>query len=372
MKSDTQACVFQVLRVDHPIMLEVNTRSQSDADAIALGKEEALHYARKRMRSRFLCVLLIIAVFASIVLNTTASVSSHPIRVTQFAARVTSLAFYAESTPQPTNTPDPLQVASTFTGNNADWKTLYPQGYQHTFDDGITMVLVPAGTFTIGTNPQQADERNGQSIHFEVPFWIDLTELTQSDFLRLGGVAERGISFNFSQYPAGSVTWFEARDFCALRGARLPSEAEWEYAARGPSEWDYPWGDLWSPNNAVWNRDFQLHEHGSAEVGSIPAGRSWIGALDMSGNMWEWVTSIYGVETNDRYNFSDIGEKLYRYPYHADDGRETDSEDRMHIRGLRGGSWAINYSILLRAGNRYAYYPDSSLSSIGFRCARSS
>jgi formylglycine-generating enzyme required for sulfatase activity len=256
--------------------------------------------------------------------------------------------------PTATPTPDPLQAAliaaRSFTGSNADWQALYPDGFRYTFEDGVPMVLVPAGSFTIGANPQQDDERGSGVITFSEPFWIDLTEVTQADFERLGGEAANESYFTGDDRPVEQITWFEARDFCARRGARLPTEAEWEYAARGPAEWDYPWGAAWNASNAVWNRS---SSQGTANVGSIPAGRSWVGAFDLSGNVWEWTSSLY-------------------LPYDSTEDREADTGARTDVlRVLRGGSWG-NYSVVLRSANRNRFNPDNRFYNFGFRCARSS
>jgi formylglycine-generating enzyme required for sulfatase activity len=257
--------------------------------------------------------------------------------------------------PPPTSTSDPLEAALTaarsFTGSNADWQTVYPDGVQHTFDDGVPMVLVPAGSFTIGANPEREDERNGGVITFDEPFWIDVTEVTQADFERLGGVKANANLFDGDQRPVEQITWFEARDFCARRGARLPTEAEWEYAARGPAEWRYPWGDEWNERNAVWNRDVW---QGTANVGGIPAGRSWVGAFDQSGNVLEWTSSLY-------------------LPYNSTEDREADTGNSTSVlRVLRGGSWYLSITGSLRAGYRGWNSPDSWFNDFGFRCARSS
>ncbi len=258
-------------------------------------------------------------------------------------------------TPSNTPTPNPVDVAleraRTFGGSNDDWKALYPAGFTQAFD-GVPMALVPAGCFTIGANPKEDDEQNGNQICFDQPFWLDLTETTRADFDRLGGVKAQGNGFDGARHPVENITWFEARDFCAQRGARLPTEAEWEYAARGPDDWDYPWGDAWDAAKAVWNRS---SNQGTADVGSIAAGASWVGAQDMSGNVWEWTGSLY-----------------QSYPYRADDGREADSGDRTDVqRVLRGGSWNFNDPYLLRAALRDWYYPVDWSSYLGFRCARS-
>lgn len=300
------------------------------------------------------------------ILGANATVTAQQIIATEAAAQATLLALSWTPTPKftptstPTPTPDPLQAAleaaRTFRGSNAAWQAFYPDGFQHTFEDGVPMVLVPAGSFTIGANPQSDDERNGGVITFDEPFWLDLTEVTQADFERLGGVKGNANEFDGDLRPVEGITWFEARDFCAQRRAltnadvRLPTEAEWEYGARGPAEWDYSWGERWNENNLVWNRS---SEQGTAIVGSIPAGRSWVGAQDMSGNVWEWVSSLY-------------------LPYDSAEDREADTRDRTGVlRVLRGGSWYDGTESSPRAGNRVRDYPDAILPGAGFRCARS-
>ena len=228
--------------------------------------------------------------------------------------------------------------------SNEQWETV-----ERKFE-GVTMVLVPAGSFTIGANPQQDDERNGSLIRFDEPFWIDQTEVTQADFERLGGVKANANGFDGEQRPVERITWFEARDFCALRGARLPTEAEWEYAARGPDDLVYPWGNDWNPDNAVWDGNSNSE---TANVGSIPAGRSWVGAFDLSGNVWEWVSSLY-------------------LPYNSQEDREADTGNRTDVpRVVRGGSWAGS-DPYLRGASRYGVNAGGVSNGIGFRCARSS
>ena len=82
--------------------------------------------------------------------------------------------------------------------------------------------------------------------------------------------------------------WDEAYDFCVLRKGHLPTETEWEYAARGPDELIFPWGNDWNPRNAIWSGN---NVSQTSNVGSVPAGASWVGVLDMSGNVWEWTDS---------------------------------------------------------------------------------
>ena len=125
---------------------------------------------------------------------------------------------------------------------------------------------------------------------------------------------------------------------------RLPTEAEWEAAARGKTEKVYPWSNTFDAKLA--NTSESSIEHTTA-VGQYPGGRSPCGALDMSGNVWEWCHSLY---------------KPYRYV--ASDGREDEKSDAFRV--LRGGSWYddVNYA---RAAFRFRNYPDSFLNNVGFR-----
>ncbi|MBC6935116.1 MAG: TIR domain-containing protein [Chloroflexi bacterium] len=127
-------------------------------------------------------------------------------------------------TPRPTNTPvptlSPEQLAAlTPVTRNADWTPV-----ERDFD-GVTMVLVPAGCFMMGSNNYD----NEKPVHeqcFDAPFWIDKYEVTQGQFSRLGGSKVIPNAFTGDNRPVENITWFEARDFCELRGMRLPTEAE--------------------------------------------------------------------------------------------------------------------------------------------------
>jgi formylglycine-generating enzyme required for sulfatase activity len=215
--------------------------------------------------------------------------------------------------------------------------------------DSFIMVQVPAGCFDMGSTDGDPDERPVNRQCFEQPFWIDRTEVTQANFERFGGQKANPNDFDGDQRPVERITWFEARDFCALRGLRLPTEREWEYAARGPGNLIYPWGNDWNLNNAIWvdNANSQ-----TSNVGSRPAGASWVGAQDMSGNVWEWVSSL----NQD-------------YPYVVDDGRE-EGDNLTGERVMRGGGWRNDSDFYLRAPYRFAHTIDYQVNSLGFRCAR--
>lgn len=208
--------------------------------------------------------------------------------------------------------------------------------------DGIEMVLVPPGCFTMGHNEGRRNERPEHRVCIDQPFWIDRTEVTNAQYGSTG-------RFEGDQRPRENLTWFEARDFCAARGGRLPTEAEWEYAARGPDSLLYPWGNTFNAQYLVFDQNVPSE---TAEVGSRPEGASWVGALDMSGNALEWVSSIYRP-----------------YPYDPNDGRE-DLNDPTALRVYRSG-WGSYIDFGVSAPIRFRAEPEYRDWFIGFRCARS-
>lgn len=217
--------------------------------------------------------------------------------------------------------------------------------------DGVSMVYVPAGCFDMGSNTSEADESPAHPQCLE-PFWIDQYEVKNLDFMSMGGTSATANRSSTVSQPVENLTWSEAKAFCELRGGRLPTEREWEYAARGPSNWLYPWGSDPNPENTVW---FGNSAGQTAVVGSRPADRSWAGAFDMAGNVKEWVSTIYD-------GFS--------YPYKPDDGREnTTSIDPTIRRVARGSAWESGFESF-HATNRSAYTPDQWRNFIGFRCVR--
>jgi sulfatase modifying factor 1 len=207
--------------------------------------------------------------------------------------------------------------------------------------DGVEMVLVPPGCFTMGHWEGRRDEQPEHEICFDEAFWIDRYEVTNGQYGSDG-------AFPGEFRPRDNLTWFEARDFCASRGGRLPTEAEWEYAARGPDSLIYPWGDTFVADNLIYdgNFEFQLHD-----VGSRPEGVAWVSAYDMAGNASEWVSSLYRP-----------------YPYDPDDGREdlNNTTDRRVLRGSMGSY--IDYGTSM--ATRMWALPDERAWYRGFRCAR--
>jgi len=150
---------------------------------------------------------------------------------------------------------------------------------------------------------------------------------------------------------AGGMSWLEAYAFCVWRGARLPSEVEWEKAARGVSGQEFPWGNEWNPKIVGTGEDGK-YEEGIAPVGSYPLSKSPFGAQDMAGNAWEWVQDWY-----DAYPGSD-------YP-----SKEFGKKNKV-IRGGSGGVGHYGISYFYRASTRQFAEPEMESDDVGLRCAR--
>jgi eukaryotic-like serine/threonine-protein kinase len=211
--------------------------------------------------------------------------------------------------------------------------------------DQMNMVYVPQGSFLMGSDDGEEDERPVREVVLD-GFWLDRTEMTNAQYQRCVNAGEC-----VPYQPVVGVSWFDAEAYCTWAGGRLPTEAEWEYAARGPDNPTYPWG-----NTAV---SCELAHYGSCqprrtvEVGSFsPAGDSWVGAVDMAGNVWEWVADWYA---SDYYQNGATNNPT---------GPETGNS-----KVLRGGSWDSN-SMSVRSANRRHLTPTyGSNFSFGFRCA---
>ncbi|MBI4506821.1 MAG: SUMF1/EgtB/PvdO family nonheme iron enzyme [Chloroflexi bacterium] len=238
----------------------------------------------------------------------------------------------------------------------------------------VRSVHIAAGAFTMGRDDGPADERPAHSVQLAA-LKIDVLPVTTTEFAAflnvVGPANRRGQNLfdvedpdarihrvdgrfrpdpGFDRHPVVEASWFGARDYCAWRGARLPSEAEWERAARGPEGRPYPWGDA-APDTTRARFGARMNDY--LPVGSIAAGSTPDGILDLAGNVWQWLSSLYRP-----------------YPYRADDGREDgDSRDERVTRGGGHGSPAAHLRASYR-GRGLSRAPSAGHHNIGFRCAR--
>jgi len=256
--------------------------------------------------------------------------------------------------------------------------------------EGPKMLLVPAGSFIMGSSGDEVmaallecqrepgGERCEQNLFAnEAPphrvtlsaFWLDRTEVTVGEYGRCAATGrcrplpygQGATRFDHDDYPASLVTWDEAKAFCEYRGARLPTEAEFERAARGVNGRRYPWGDLWNRHAANHGRlAWQTTDasDGFAElapVGSFPAGRTPEGFLDLAGNVSEWIADRFAPEYED----ADVT-----------DPQGPGIASSTPARVVRGGDYQ-SAAPWLRGAARGAEEPGTRRPWIGFRCARS-
>jgi serine/threonine protein kinase len=245
--------------------------------------------------------------------------------------------------------------------------------------DGSVMVYVPAGEFLLGASEadDQADpdEFPQVSVYLDA-FWIDQFEVTNRQYqacVKAGACAPPNATDSASRityygdpeyddYPVVNVDWVDASDYCVWRDARLPTEAEWEKAARGPSGWLYPWGDTFEPNHSndcagsiLCPSEPDDGYSDTAPVGSFPSGASPYQVYDMAGNANEWVADWYA----ENY-YATLTDGVAN-PTGPHEGTE---------RVIRGGSLGLNPS-KLRVTNRGAEKPAHYGPYDGFRCAQS-
>jgi formylglycine-generating enzyme required for sulfatase activity len=236
------------------------------------------------------------------------------------------------------------------------------------------MVLIPAGEFLMGSDEVDSSGKS-EEFGFNEPwylpehpqhkvnlpaYYIDKTEVTNAQFKRwliqLGTYTERDLQIIAQRLnmvrdddPVRSVTWTKAEQFCYAQGKRLPTEAEWEKAARGNDGRKFPWGNEWQPDylNAGQN------EENLSPVGSYVQGASPYGVLDMAGNVMEWTADWYEAYPGSKYVSPNYGHKR---------------------KVVRGGGWGgIGHYVIphyFRTAYRFNFEPDRAYNDIGFRCVK--
>ncbi len=231
--------------------------------------------------------------------------------------------------------------------------------------DNMTMVYVPSGDFLMGSPDAvgEDDEHPQHTVYLDA-YWIDQTEVTNGMYelcVNEGACTPPSNNssntrsfyygnFTYYDYPVIYVDWDQAQAYCKWAGRQLPSEAQWEKAARGTDGQVYPWGNN-SPDSFLTNYNSIVGD--TTEAGNYPFGDSPYKVKDMAGNVWEWVADWY-------YN------RIYYSQSQSNPIGSTLGE--FHV--LRGGSWT-NYIYNIRSAYRSKDSPSSASSNIGFRCSLS-
>ncbi len=241
--------------------------------------------------------------------------------------------------------------------------------------DGAAMVWVPAGTFTMGSTEDDinqllllrptlkpamfADERPRHPVELD-GFWIYRYEVTVAQYRAYCAATKREMpkqpAWSTDTHPVVNVSWNDAVAYATWAGASLPTEAQWEYAARGSDDRRFPWGNAWDEercNNYSDHNPLGGGYHGARATpgGSYPQSASPFGVHDMAGNVWEWCLDYY--------------DKTY---YAASPVKNPTGPAAGELRVLRGGSWGSS-SATIRSACRHADSPDATYHDDGgFRC----
>jgi formylglycine-generating enzyme required for sulfatase activity len=217
--------------------------------------------------------------------------------------------------------------------------------------DGSRLLWVPPGTFHMGTTAGRPDERPVREVTLS-GYFVGLHEVTAKQLRAFSEATDLTHPVGgIDEHPAAFITWDLAMAYCEWAGLRLPTEAEWEYAARGRDGRRYPWGDV-DPDPERCNGDLGDPYQGPSPVGAFPGDVSAAGCFDMGGNVSEWVADYHAD----------------RYP----EGPELDPQGprRGTRRVRRGGSWKSEFQASLSASNRGSHEPTHASGVLGFRVAR--
>lgn len=232
--------------------------------------------------------------------------------------------------------------------------------------DARDMVLIPSGSFTMGGGIDGAIDEQPQRVIYLDAFYMDKYEVTNADYARFTNMLKRkppvipvfedDVSLlKGEKQPVVGVAWVDAFAYCRWAGNRLPTEAEWEKAARGEDGTKWPWGDEFDAR-LVNGRNEEDGFTYSSPVGSFEAGRSPYGLYDMAGNVSEWVSDWY-----DQFYYKDA-------PFKNPTG--PDDPGIIKVLSYRGGSYNSSRHDL-RASKRFGgAHPERGESTVGIRCAR--
>lgn len=235
--------------------------------------------------------------------------------------------------------------------------------------DGAALIFIPAGEFIMGSNDGNGDEKPLHKVTLS-GYYIYKTPVTVGMYEKFCKETNHpmppepdhdGAHFNPNwskkDHPIVNVSWNDAMAYCQWAGVKLPTEAQWEKAARGTDGRKFPWVGEFDINNLWCSKEKGNDAGGTAPVGSYPSGASPFGVLDMAGNVWQWCA--------DYYDESFYSSRRMEQPNPENNIAGTDGR-----RVLRGGSWehvvASNY---FRAAARLREGPSHRGADVGFRCA---
>jgi formylglycine-generating enzyme required for sulfatase activity len=330
-----------------------------------------MHSSRLSGRARFGAILLTMLLLAACTGGTPPS-----------SAPAATPASTPSATPPVTSSAEP---SSASTPVPSDGQTA---GQTRTDTFGIEQVWVPAGNFTMGTdakaiaaltaaNPPDwvasefPSEQPAHEVTLSKGYWIDRDEVTNrafAAFVDAGGYTNQSLwspdgwawlsgkdaarlplhcQGDVAEHPRMCLTWYEAEAYATWRGGRLPTEAEWEYAARGPESPVYPWGDTFDTDRAN-----VINSVAPKPVGSYPTGASWVGANDMAGNAMEWVSDWLAVDY-----------------YKASPATDPTGPASGTTKVEKGGWWGSNEFVARSAYRHYEDPPTYGDKHIGFRVA---
>ena len=223
------------------------------------------------------------------------------------------------------------------------------------------MAYVPAGHFIMGGNFGEFDEMPRHSVYLDA-YYIDKYEVTNGDYGKCVAArvcrpsrVRRSRKFKGAQRPVVAVSWHDAVKYCRWRGKRLPTEAEWEKAARGTDERRWPWGNTFDRRNVNLRSGVDGFKW-TAPVGRFPRGASPYGVHDMAGNAWEWCHDWWAFD----YYKKSPGRNP-RGPAFSPRGRRV----------MRSGTWKYEVPFFTTTTNRSHTFPWKRSSYVGFRCAKS-
>jgi len=356
---DAGAFAAALEKVEEPARVPVDTRADSQPRV-----PPAKPTARRWWRRGYLwAAISLVLVLGGVLLGQILGRGSPGILAGPVATETATPEPSSTATPPPTPTAAPPTPNPPGAASKPPACTVAGQNWASPVDE-MQMVCIPSGKFSMGSITGNNNEKPVHEVYLDA-YWLDRYEVSNDQYQQCVTVgvctppqdtsSTKYPSYygneQYAIYPVINVDWNQAAAYCRWAGKRLPSEAEWEKAARGTDKRTYPWGEEINCASAnYWGKDGGCVGDTSA-VGGLPGGASPYGALDMAGNVWEWVNDWYSENSyiiSAPNNPTGPATELYRVQ--------------------RGGSWSYNLTFA-RTTNRFKNNPDSKNSDVGFRCA---